>query len=162
MSRIYGFYNSISNGLFTLPDTDSYSILEHSDSKPDSCIVLDSKYSHCRGLDSDSDVDPGSQLLLYPVLGLCTGAPLRGLTDTTENITFTTLLAAVTRQVPSNTGFIVFDKRNVMPHLHCRTQIWKPTQIRNPNQMVTLYCAEHFTLHRLGLGSLLPISESEF
>ena len=65
-----------------------------------------------------------------------------------------------------------------------RTQVW--ARIRVPNLMATLYCAEHFTLHRLGLryglgfgfqtwwlyytmqnilhrlglGSLLPISES--
>ena len=32
------------------------------------------------------------------------------------------------------------------------------TLIRIPNQMATLYCVEHFTLHRLRLGSLLPIS----
>ena len=32
------------------------------------------------------------------------------------------------------------------------------TRIRIPNQTATLYYAEHFTLHGLRLGSLLPIS----
>ena len=42
-----------------------------------------------------------------------------------------------------------------MAHLHCRTGIRVPTRIRIPNQMTTLYYAEHFTLHGL---SVLPIS----
>ena len=53
-----------------------------------------------------------------------------------------------------------------MAYLYCRTQIRILTQIRIPNQMATLYYAEHFTLHGLGLRSLLSIcvgveSESE-
>ena len=53
-----------------------------------------------------------------------------------------------------------------MAYLYCRTQIRILTQIRIPNQMATLYYAEHFTLHGLGLRSLLPVcvgqeSESE-
>ena len=30
-----------------------------------------------------------------------------------------------------------------MAYLHCRTRIWIPTQIQIPNQMATLYYAEH-------------------
>ena len=42
----------------------------------------------------------------------------------------------------------------IMAHLHCRTR----TRIQVLNPMATLHCAEHFTLHRLGPGSLLPVS----
>ena len=45
-----------------------------------------------------------------------------------------------------------------MAHLHYQTWIQILTLIRIPNQMATLYYAEHFTLHGLGLRSLLPIS----
>ena len=44
----------------------------------------------------------------------------------------------------------------LMAHLHHWTRIWVLTQTWIPNRMATLYYAEHFTLHRLGLRSLLP------
>ena len=45
-----------------------------------------------------------------------------------------------------------------MTHLHYGTRIGILIRIQIPNQMATLYYAEHFTLHGLRLGSLLPIS----
>ena len=39
-----------------------------------------------------------------------------------------------------------------MAHLHCRTRIPIMIPIRTGNQMATLYCAEVFTLHRVGFG----------
>ena len=37
-------------------------------------------------------------------------------------------------------------------------KVGTPTLIRIPNQMAIFYHAEHFTLHELGLRSLLPTS----
>ena len=50
--------------------------------------------------------------------------------------------------------FYECSRLGVMVHLHWRRR----TRKQIPNQMATLYYAELFTMHRIGLGSLLPIS----
>ena len=46
----------------------------------------------------------------------------------------------------------------LMTHLHCRRRTRVQTRTLIPNPMATLHYVEYFTLHRLRLGSLLPIS----
>ena len=60
----------------------------------------------------------------------------------------------------TNSLFCLFrgNHAGIMAHLHCQTWIQIPTRIQIPNQIPTLYYAQHFTLHRLELGSLFLIS----
>ena len=46
-----------------------------------------------------------------------------------------------------------------MVHLHCRTRIRISNRIRIPNQMATLYCAEHFTLYGLRFSPYFCIGQ---
>ena len=104
----------------------------------------------------------------------CTPTPVDRMTDTCENITFPQLLlrmvkTAASAAAPATTTTTTTTATTTaitkaikrcpgMAHLHRRTQIRMPTQIRIPNQWLHCTMLKMFTLHRLGLRSLLPIS----